>query len=177
MYKTMGIDPSTYTGLAWVSGNESMGKELNVKNARGWPRVQLIAQNIGQTIELWKPDLAIIEHYALGMRKSPDSIITLIEIGTVIRCALAVAGVPWLEVNPSTLKKWTTGKGNADKAAMGVAVKQRWGFVSPSDDVVDAFALAQFGQYLATNGLESLPDGVKHGYGKIQKECVPHAVD
>jgi crossover junction endodeoxyribonuclease RuvC len=58
-------------------------------------------------------------------------------------------GVRWTDVPPPVLKKWITGKGNADKKKMAQAVCEKWQFVSKSDDVVDAYALARLAQRLA----------------------------
>ena len=54
--------------------------------------------------------------------------------------------IPWVEVPPTVLKKWITGKGNARRIRWLLAVKQRWEYQSPSHDIVDAFALAQMAQ-------------------------------
>jgi len=55
-------------------------------------------------------------------------------------------GWVWMEVPVTVLKKWTAGKGNAKKDQMALAVKQRWGYESHSDDIIDAYALARMGQ-------------------------------
>ncbi len=52
-------------------------------------------------------------------------------------------GVEHAAVHSATLKKWTTGKGNADKAGMRAAVARRWQAVE-SDDEADAVALLHF---------------------------------
>jgi crossover junction endodeoxyribonuclease RuvC len=167
---TVGLDTSTWVGMARVEQQDPeyyRGKGIHFEGVDGWRRVQLIANAVYDTLELWQPDLAIIENYALGMVKSPATIVTLVSIGAMIRSALYNRQIPWIEVRPSTLKKWTTGKGNAKKPEMAAAVKERWGYASPSDDVIDAFALAQFGQQLALTGLNKLPTGVSHGNGSI----------
>lgn len=55
------------------------------------------------------------------------------------------AGVPVAEVSPSTLKKYATGKGNADKSDMRMALYKRAGLDVSSDDEVDAWWLRQMG--------------------------------
>lgn len=167
----VGIDPSTWVGLARSDGlGERAGKcvHCDPKLFTGWERVQLIAENVHNTLVVWQPDLVVIENYALGMKKSADTIVTLIAIGTMIRSSLYNLGIPWLEMRPSTLKKMTTGKGNSKKPQMAEAVKERWGYTSPSDDIVDAMALAETGHLLAAAGLKNLPDGVKHGLSNFQ---------
>ena len=72
----------------------------------------------------------------------------MVEVGTFIRNTLFTKMFSWYAVTPTTLKKLTTGKGNADKARMAAAVKERWSFESKSDDVIDAYAIAQIGREL-----------------------------
>lgn len=48
--------------------------------------------------------------------------------------------IPYQGVPVGTIKKFATGKGNADKAAMIAAVRS-WGFEPVSDDEADAIAL------------------------------------
>lgn len=55
------------------------------------------------------------------------------------------AGVPVAEVTPTALKKYATGKGNADKSDMRMALYKRAGLDVPSDDEVDAWWLRQMG--------------------------------
>lgn len=47
---------------------------------------------------------------------------------------------------PATLKKWTTGKGNAGKPEMMAAVERRWGRRVDDDNEADAFALLMYAQ-------------------------------
>lgn len=164
--RVLGVDSSTNTGLALLIGDEVLVKELHV-GATGVLRLQLIAMNLDRILTAWKPDAAYVENYALSLVKSPNTIITLVEIGTMMRCVLTDHKVPWRTIRPSTLKKWTTGKGNAKKSDMALAVKQRWGFTNGSDDVVDAYALARMGQYLLDTEVEQYPTGVEFGYGAL----------
>lgn len=53
----------------------------------------------------------------------------------------AMRNVQHAVVHTMTLKKWTTGRGNADKAAMRRAVHERWGVDTASDDEADAVAI------------------------------------
>lgn len=52
-------------------------------------------------------------------------------------------GIEHAAVNGSTLKKWTTGRGNADKVAMLEAVARRWRRVD-DDNEADAVALLYY---------------------------------
>jgi len=142
--KTAGLDVSTCTGLAMVGDGEDRGKTIEVPKQRGFLRLQLIANDVSQTVQVWQPAFIAIESYAYA--HNIRSFVTLVEIGTAIRITLRQMDLSWVEVNPTALKRWVTGKGNANKDQMAIAVKQRWGFQSPSHDIVDAYALAQMAQ-------------------------------
>lgn len=45
---------------------------------------------------------------------------------------------------PSSLKLWATGSGRAEKPDMIKACKERFGVATPSDDIADAYLLAQW---------------------------------
>lgn len=58
-----------------------------------------------------------------------------------VRAELIRLGVPYVLVTPASLKKWATGRGNADKVAMGVAALKRFGREFPNDNEADSFLL------------------------------------
>lgn len=142
--RSCGIDPATCTGIALVGDWEDRGKTIHLSKERGYSRLHLIAEEVNRTLEVWVPEVAAIEHYAWV--RNISSFITLVEVGVVIRSVLHRRRIPWVEVPPTVLKKWTTGKGNATKDQMAAAVKDRWAYHSASHDIVDAFALAQMAQ-------------------------------
>lgn len=49
-------------------------------------------------------------------------------------------------VPPTTLKKFVTGKGNAEKSLMIREVYKRWGFDAADDNQADAVGLLQVGR-------------------------------
>ena len=166
--RVVGLDISTYTGVALASGEEIIGKTIDFPKLRGLERLHLIAQETERVIKLWQPDLIVIEGYAIYRASSA---VTVVSCGAVVRYVLYQMGFGWWEVPPSSLKKWTTGRGNASKDEMAVSVKSRWGYASPSDDIVDAVALAKLGQAVAQNMQWSSIKGVScHGKLAIHKE-------
>lgn len=69
------------------------------------------------------------------------------ELGAVVKLALRdlysePIGYPTL-VSPNQLKLFTTGKGNAKKDEMMLAVYKKWGYEAPNNDCADAFGLAK----------------------------------
>jgi Holliday junction resolvasome RuvABC endonuclease subunit len=88
---------------------------------------------------------ACVEGYSYG---SVGTLAQLGEWGGLIRRVLYLRGIRFATVPPSTLKKHTTGRGDAKKPDMRRPIDLRlaaeWASLPPdaSDDVVDAVALA-----------------------------------
>lgn len=156
--KVLGLDVSTYLGMYLLGEDIEIGKVLHIEKAKGFSRLGAMRDSFVMMLNVWCPDFAVIEGYAFGNR---NSLVTLVECGTVVRQVLHALKIPWMEVPPTALKKWTTGSGNADKKKMAAYVKDRWGFASHSDDIVDAHALARMGQ-LGVEGILQIK-GVTRG--------------
>lgn len=151
----MGVDPSTFLGYTILDegGETTCTGVLNFPEEKSWERLQLIATAFRGLLVQYEPDEVFIEGLAYGNK---FTLVLMTQIGTLVRLGMKDLGVAWWDVPPNVLKKWTTGKGSADKPAMAKAVKDRWGFKSKSDDVVDSFALAQLGRFVLGMGPGSL---------------------
>jgi Holliday junction resolvasome RuvABC endonuclease subunit len=167
--RVLGIDSSTKNGLALLEGDEHRVALLEIPGVKGSSRLQLIAANFDRILEAWQPDIAFIEMYALNVMKAKTTIITIIEIGTIVRQRLEAHAIPWRTIKPSTLKLWVGGPGHGgmNKTMMGECVAARWGFKHPSDDVVDGYALARMGQWLVEADVQQYPAGVEFGFGAL----------
>lgn len=137
----LGLDVSTKTG--WVA-IDAMGSvecgEKQFKSLKGIARVDAF---LGFTVELcetYAPVTVYIEGYGYANK---HSLVTLVEIGTAIRLALHSEGITPVEVAPNVLKKYATGKGNAQKDQIMLAVYKKWGFEAETNNIADAFVLAQ----------------------------------
>ncbi|MEM9710625.1 MAG: hypothetical protein AAGA17_00295 [Actinomycetota bacterium] len=75
----------------------------------------------------------------------------------VIRHTLMLAGIEWLDVAPTQLKKYATGKGNVDKVAMVIAARDRLGYDGQDDNVADALWLRQIGLALTEQPCAEVP--------------------
>jgi crossover junction endodeoxyribonuclease RuvC len=84
-----------------------------------------------------------VEGYSYGSKNSRE---VLGELGGTIRLMLFEREIPFIVVPPTVLKKYATGKGNADKIAVGVAVMKGWGKEFPTSDQTDAFMLSEIGR-------------------------------
>lgn len=151
--KILGLDVSTYVGMALVGEGEDRGKCVHFEKVKGFQRLSMIQAEVERILDIWKPEYAVIESYGYA---NHFSLVDLVEIGTVVRQALHRRKIPWFEVTPKTLKFWATGDGAAKKPKMAAVAKARWGFVSPSDDIVDAYTLGKMIDELGTDGLLKL---------------------
>jgi crossover junction endodeoxyribonuclease RuvC len=153
-YRVMGVDPNSYMGVVVLQGGKLVdSKQVNFPEDKGFTRLQYFGQSIRALLDQWSPDAVFIEGYAFANR---FTLVKVVEFGTVIRTALHEGKHSWWSVQPSALKKFTTGKGNAKKPEMKAAVEAKWNFKSTSDDVVDAYALARFGWEVATSASPKL---------------------
>jgi Holliday junction resolvasome RuvABC endonuclease subunit len=157
----VGLDPSTWFGMAYLPDDwsEAKGKCIHFEHMKGQRRVRAIADELINTLQAWNPDRVLIEGYGFANK---SSLVGLVEIGTVARQALLRMHIDWYEAPPTVIKKWTTGSGKAEKAEMLQASKAKWGYSSPSDDIVDAMAMA----HMAALPMEELLKikGVVQGY-------------
>jgi crossover junction endodeoxyribonuclease RuvC len=154
----LGVDLSTCTGVAAVGLHKAMPSVLHAEEVQapkqvgqGMARVNFIVARILELREKVKAQGLIIEDYAVG--KFAGSAIVSIEIGAVLRFILWQEGVPYIEVAPSALKKFVTGKGNAKKDQMTLEVYKRFGYSASSNDIADAVALGMFGACYLRPGL------------------------
>ena len=147
METIVGIDPSLRSTAVCVYrggrsdmslfGSEPAGHQLRVRMLR-WID---LANRISQCVREAEPEAVFIEGYSLGSRGR--AVFDTAEFGGLLRFQL----LPFLvyEVPPTTLKKFTAGKGNAGKTAVVAALTHRYGVMFGTDDEYDAFGLAKLG--------------------------------
>lgn len=156
----LGIDPSTKTGLVLIGPGCVVSRVLKFPDTKGLTRVQSIADAFDDFLdESPAIDCAAVEGYGYAS----FNLSTSVEIGVFLRMSLHKRGVPWYTVPPTVLKKFATGSGISKKPAIAAAVKTRWGFESPSDDVVDAYVLAVIAGMVAANGVKSVSLEIQRG--------------
>lgn len=119
----------------------ALGKSL----ADRFDRYQNLTNDIWLFIESETPAAVLFESYGSAARG--NSQVPMIEFGAMLRRMLLKQSVmawcpPPVEVPPASLKKFATGKGNADKLAMCLAIQKRWGQTFATNDEFDAYALA-----------------------------------
>lgn len=94
--------------------------------------------------------LVLIEGYSYGSQGR--GILNLAEFGGILRMRLWLKHLAgFVEVAPTTLKKFLLGKGGGkgtDKDAIAVALYKRWGIEMKTADERDAYVLARIGAVL-----------------------------
>lgn len=144
--KIIGIDPSlSATGIVVLDENGSLldAHAIKPKKLRGMPRLKLIRNHIKELIVREDPELILIEGYSFGSRGR--SIFNLGELGGVLRLLFEDLELQYIDVPPTVLKKWVTGKGNADKEMMLASIEAKYGIKFDDDNIGDAFGLAKMG--------------------------------
>lgn len=149
----VGIDPSTKTGFVALDEDGSVirAKELTGIGNKDPMRMVSLIDDIMAHIR--RDDVVCIEGFAFGAKG--QGVAFQYGLGHGIRNALFIRGILPAIVTPAQLKKFATGKGNTKKDAMAVPIYKHWGFDHSSDNVRDAFVLAQIARSLITGQVKT----------------------
>lgn len=174
----MGLDVATHMGVAvWSEGvivhREVIYHPPEVKGAQNHPsrfvRYSKYAAAVEDLLTQWAVGSVFIEGYGYA---NAHTLATLVELGTTVRQVLHESEARWQEVPPPTLKKFITGRGNAKKDEILLAVYKRFGIECQQHDEADAIALAYFGAARLGHPV-SLPESqlaiARRGLDKLQK--------
>lgn len=153
MSVVIGIDPSlTATGIVVLrDGEVELAEATKNRPELGTiKRAKLIREQINKNINhpSIDTDLIVIEGFSYGSKGR--SVFDIAYLGWRIREDLEAFrskyNTPWLEVPPTQLKQFATGKGNANKEIILQQVYKRWGYETHDNNIADAYALAQIGR-------------------------------
>ncbi len=114
----------------------------------GIARLSFVRDELSELLIGNKPDIVFIEGYAFGAKFKSAQIG---ELGGVIKTYLFKNEIPFLILPILTIKKFTTGKGNADKDLIIKTVKEKYGIETKNDNIADAVSIARMGDYLLQN--------------------------
>lgn len=127
----------TVSGFAGPSASGTFGPSPDRGMARlAWVREEVLVLAEGA-------DLVAIEGYSFGSRGRQHA---TGELGGVIRLALWERDIPVVDVPPSSLKKYATGRGNAGKDQVLAAAIRRLGFQGHDHNEADALWLRTMAQ-------------------------------
>lgn len=142
--------------------SEASGVFSPPANLDGLPRIKWLLDNIWNVTE--GADVIAIEGYSFASNMAYAR--ETAELGGVVRFTLWEAGRVYVDVPPSSLKMFATGKGNADKPSMHLAAIKKLGYEGTSYDEVDALwlmhmAKAHYTQALTTEKQKRALGGVR----------------
>ena len=147
--RVIGIDPSlTATGIADADGGlfTITSKPDDGTVADRARRIATITAHL-RPHRLTDAHLVVIEGPAFS-RQGQAGVHLRAGLWWQVACLLTARGVEVVEIAPSALKKLATGKGNATKPDMRMALYQRAGIDERDDNRVDAWWLRQVGLHL-----------------------------
>ncbi len=145
----IGIDPSlTSTGICVMDEEGGiLSTEAVTSKFSGVKRLSDFKKQVIAMCQyiagLDQKTVVFIEGYSFGSVGRKEFIA---ELGGTIRLTLFEQEVEFIDVPPTVLKKYATGKGNADKVAVAVAVMKQYCKEFPTTDQTDAFVLAEIGR-------------------------------
>lgn len=142
----LGLDLSlTSTGGALGSGGALGGQPYTflIRSARkGWARMDSQVNRIGQAVKEYDPDLIAVEGPAYHSAAQGSYWHENAGLWWEVTTRIWKSGRPMVIIAPSVLKKFATGKGNADKGDMRIAAVTRFGLTQIGPDEADALWLA-----------------------------------
>jgi len=140
MVRYVGVDPSTKTGIVILDRNGERIDSMEIRSKElGAARMVDIIDQVIEQMEFG--DKVAIEGFSYG--STGRSVDLQYGIGWGIRTSLYKDNIDYLEVAPAAVKKFASGKGNTKKDELAVHIYKRWGFEDKSDNIRDAFVLAQ----------------------------------
>jgi crossover junction endodeoxyribonuclease RuvC len=139
----MGLDLSlTSTGLVVLAEGPMLNSKAIKSKENTERRLIDIKDQIEREMLEYEPNLVVLEGYAM---LANGRITALAELGGVVKASLYVRKQPFIVVPPARVKKFATGKGNANKDEVRLWVYKRWGVELKTNDEIDAYVLAQIG--------------------------------
>lgn len=174
MYSYLGLDLSLSSAGFFLLREDESRKYLTISTKPDQYltlilRVKAIASIILNEIKDEDVRLVLLEDYFVGGGKgvcNGQTVIKLAVLGTIVRDELSRHGYRYITAQPSQIKKFETGKGNAQKQAMVKEVFKNHRFDTNSNDIADACAMA----YLAKGYYEYV--GGNTDFHKYQLEVL-----
>lgn len=156
----LGVDLSiTATGIANTDG---FLETLKTKK-RGPEFLDWISQEVGERSK--SADIVVLEGYSYGSKGR--SIFQIGEMGGIVRWKLWKMGIPFVEIAPSTLKKYATGKGNSGKDLVIVESVKRLDITPKDNNQADAAWLRAMGLDWAGHAIVSMPQTHREALEKV----------
>lgn len=145
MTRYVGIDPSTRTGFVALDADGNVLEAREIESTRPGDPARMF-DLVRQVAAAVAPgDVIAIENFGFSRN---DTAHLMGGIGWSIRLQLYNRRFAYCEVSPSALKKFTGAGGSAGKEQVAVEVYKRWKHQYKSNNVTDAYVLAQIARVL-----------------------------
>lgn len=146
----VGIDLSTKTGLCILDeeGNVVTSIEMLTKKLDDPQRMMELAARIMKYLNP-ETDKVVVEGFAFGAKGQGVSF--QYGLGWIVREALILNGMNYVDVPPTSVKKFASNVGNAKKDALVLPIYKKWGFEHESDNVRDAYILSRIAYSMYNN--------------------------
>lgn len=143
--RIMGLDLSiACTGVSYPDGTTQA--IVPPKGVTGDDRLEYLADHVGLGARTAEAELVVVEGMAGYYKGEASRVIPMLH--GAIRLELKRNRVPYMALYPSSLKKFVTGKGTADKTAMALAALKRLGREYGTNDECDADWLRIAGRFV-----------------------------
>jgi len=146
----MGIDPSlTGTGIAILDSgleNKSYLAEHYLIKTKSSDEIEARYDQIMKKISSLTDgkDIQYIYIEGLSFGSKGAAVTELAGLHYIIRYYLYKMGISFKEIPPTTLKKYITGSGKAQKNLMLLNIYKKWGIEFTDDNTADAYSLARY---------------------------------
>lgn len=158
----IGLDISmTATGLVVLNEKKEAVLETCIKSKpqRDWfARMRGIITQLQQEHKKYMPAIYFVEGYAFGAH---GKVFDIAELSGTIKYHIAQIWTPSctiIQIPPTALKKFITGKGNAPKDMMLKEVYKKYGKDYDNDNIADAYGLAFMGHTMCHIDMDKVPE-------------------
>ncbi len=169
--KVLGVDISiTCTGLAGPGWTDTI-RPPKADKASIYQRMDHVVATLADY--LTGVDLVVVEGLAMAAHDTNRQIAGL---NWIVRRDLWKRRIPFASVPPSVVKKYATGNGSADKAAMVLATARRFSWFDGGEDESDAVWLMAAGRDVLGAPLVPMPQVQRAVLAKVEWPDLAEAV-
>ena len=164
------------TGTGWCLWGSEYNYDsglIEPSKLEGMARLGFILSEIQKVLDIGGENqnptesLVVIEDFSFASKGS--SLFQIAGLGYLVRYNLYTAGIQFVLVPPTVLKKFVAGKGGVEKSVMIKEVFKHWGFDTNDDNVADAYGLARIGRSLLGWDTEQLVGYQKEALKQLEK--------
>ena len=160
-----GVSIIDIDGIIEIDGIQ--GKQLIKSTKKGVKRLIDIKNQILVLNDKFKPDYVAMEGYGFMTK---GRAFELGELGGMLKVMFTELGKEPMIIHPSHLKKYITGKGNADKSIMLMGIYKKYGIEFDNHNIADSFGISKMALdiMLARQGKKNRKDFNKEEWDVIR---------